>query len=356
MELTLGRGWEDNVFHASSDLTENDYGPRGRGDFRFGRDELKQADFLQLYQWDSFLDVPLGEQWTLETEQAASLDEFDSLDAANRERLELEAELHYEPSRDWDFYLGGQVVRRLAVGTNALGTRFLSDLDYYRYDGYAGIARRLSRNHQLELVYRRVLRDYDETEGQISNDYKEDRLRVSWRRRLSNSLRSSLYGEVRWRSYDEELARDRLGFRIPGESRERETYLMGADLYWKLLSGRTLHFDADLEKVRDPFERYYDYTGCQLAADGSWPLPGGCYLELAGAFEVRNYPLRRFLRFGPDLRIKEYRAYRLEATVGHALSQRFDLQLKYEGRWLNTSDNREDYDVNRIQLQIVFTL
>jgi len=355
-DLTLGLGWVDNVFRASANLERDDFGPRGIGDFIFGRDELRQDDYVYLGEFDSFLDIPLGRDWTLENELTLNVEEYDELNVANLQRLEYEVELHYSPGRMWDTYVGGQVIRRLHDGTNDLGTKFRSDFDYYRFDGYAGVERRLGDSDWLDFEYRRVWKDYDETTGLLSDDYGEDRVLAEWKHRFSREWRTILSAEGRFREYREEYPRDREGNLVPGEEKHLDLYRTGVDLYWTPSAKTMVQLEADLKLLRDPFDRYYDYTGYEIGIEYDQEWGWNLYTEFDASYEDRDYPNRKFLKFGPDTKIEKYELYDLEFTLGYRISPRYQVELVYDGSWRRTNDEDENYNVNAVALQFVLRL
>jgi len=356
LELTLGRAWQDNVFKGSDDLTEDDFGPQGSGDFDFSKDDLRQDAFFTVAECSSFLDVPLGRKFVLKNELSYSLDDYDSLDVANRRKFELETELHYFPAKGWNAYVAGQVSRRLYKGSNELGTEYDSDYDYYRYEFYTGVEKRLTPLDSLEFQYRRNTKNYNETPGLPSKDYDEDRFAIDWEHRFTKKFRGILTGEYRRRSYDEMPGRDRFGDRIPDEIRSLDIYVAKLDFYWKIRPGTKANFGLQGKFYRDPFEHYYDYDGARIELEVEQRLPMRFYLLAQGSYDTRDYELQRFLEYGPDPRIEDYAVARFQTTLGYNVSEWYRLELKYERKEVMTNVAIEDYSVNTVIFQMVFKL
>jgi len=336
LDLVLGTGWRENVFHGA--------------EFDGVEDPNEDAAFLfsDLY---SYLDVPMGEEWTLENELSAYFEEFDTLNAADQRGIELETEAHYRPTKEWDAWLGGQVMRRLGKEDYHFPAEELSD-DYYRYDGYLGAEKQLGDSDWLRGIYRYFYKDYDEIQGAPSDDYDEHDIEARWKHRWNKDFRSYVFGEARFRYYDEKFARDREGNPVPSEIRRRNIYVYGANLYWDVARKSTLRLGIEMTHTRDPFEHYYDYDSYELSASLDHPITKRIYAEWDISFEPRDYPNRLFAVPGPNVPITKYDIYEAGFLIGYEFSDTYRVEFEYDGEWVETNLDLKTHNVQTFRIQV----
>jgi hypothetical protein len=356
-ELDLRRGWDNNVFR-SADIYLN----RTREDLEPQSDSF--ARYRLDYSWDKYLSK--NDKFSLDYYYYGKF--YDDLEQADTQKHSLRLEWRKRIADKQYVIAGVREWRRFNVATDRFGNELKSDLDYFRTDLYLEYQLEPLPEHTLQLEYRFVNKDYDETRDPTdqSIDWREHRFITEIERDYGNHITASAWIEERWRDYSEKLARDDLGDKIEGVLRSQRRDLAGLRVERPLCRTAMLGIEVEYDKLTDPYRGYYSYQGLNYRADVEWHLSPRLVLEIEGKLYQRDHDKRRFLAsympnpFPPpkhlDPLITLYEDYRLKGNLTFLYSERLELYCGLYHRWYHVNDPTEEFQDTQIYAGLKYYL
>jgi hypothetical protein len=357
IEFGYRYGWDSNVFDSADiDIPERQEVLEPQAD-EFQRPSLD-------FSWDRYLSKT--DKFSLDYDYYGKF--YEDLPLGDLEKHALRLEWRHRLRKNEYITAGFREWRKYNAGTDRWGNHLSSDLDYYRTDLYLQYQVDPFPNHTLELEYRLVNKDYDETQDPTdqSLDYQEHRFRVELERRFPQDIKGFLWLEERWRDYEEKYARDDMGTKVTGVTRDQERELAGVRLESALSQCLDAGVEIEYDRLTDLYRGYYSYEGINYRGDIEWKINPRLTLELEGKLYDRDYGERRFLASrlpAPgysskhlDPLITYYEDYRFKVELTYACTDRLDLTGSFYHRWYHVNDPTEEYRETQIYLGMVYYL
>jgi hypothetical protein len=327
-----------------------------------------QSDFFSKYHleysWDKYFSK--NDKLSLDYDYYGKF--YDDLEQADTQKHSLQLEWRKRIADKQYITVGVRERRRFNIATDRFGAELKSDLDYFRTDLYLEYQLEPLPEHTLQVEYRFVNKDYDETRDPTdqSIDWREHRFIAEIERDFGNQVKAIAWFEERWRDYPEKLARDDLGDKVTGIQRSLRRELAGLRVERPICRTAELGIEIEYDQLTDPYRGYYSYQGLNYRTDLEWYLSPRLVLDLEGKLYQRDYRKQRFLAsylpnpFPPpkhlDPLITLYEDYRLKGELTFFYSNRLELYCGLYHRWYHLNDPTEEFQDTQIYAGLKYSL
>ncbi len=290
----LQAGYNSNIYKSPEELDESDLIVNP-----------VTSDLLRGIDLDAGVSYYITKNQRFTVDYSGSDIRYNQYPNANQYRHRLRFIYRFETSKTSTFYLSSNAVYSRKLGTNVLGeglTRIFTSIGY-------GISPRFDfqiskRFHQsIEYTYRE--KNYRETIGYESLDYREHRALFSTQFFLKTSKlyrNLELILDYRNRRLPEYTARDILGDQQPGYPRKQYQYFTSSLGYNHKLMQHKFEIFTWFRHRKDPFQGYYSYNEYRIWSRFGGKLIGKLSFDIFASYKHRTY-LNKTARQGPAIDI-----------------------------------------------------
>ena len=189
-----------------------------------------------------------------------------------------------------DLELDFDLSHRNDAAANISGLTYSRDYGYWRYAGETVLEWNPSRRHRLRLGVEGVVKNYEETAGLDSIDWKQWLATASYRFRLFSGQSVTATYVTGERGYEEEPAALETGEELPENPAERHRYRDLDLTYIARVTGHLgLQLGYDRASKEDLFRGYESRQSESVSAEIGLEIRNGLELKANGEREWRDY-------------------------------------------------------------------